>query len=185
MLYVLAPISWTSNSWHFVGLVYDSNVSTLYLDGQAVAAGQGVSLWPSLEVLSNGMFVGSSATGGQMRGLMMDLATWSEAVTPEFFSNRYNMVSALISKWQGAQNATGGGVTMYAPAGNSGLNSLASFSCSPGGPVWLANPLATLISRGNVTLTFTLSGGASGALYDIYSTTNFTGPVVAGSVCNG
>ncbi len=176
-LYLSAPISWASNTWHLVALTYTASNSLLYLDGQLATNGPGVSVWPGSDVLANGFFIGSDYTGlDQARGQIEDLTTWNLIFDGALFTNYYNALGAYIANWQAAQ---GGGFGMFAPAGMFSGSSMPA--CVPGGPVWFMNPLATQASPTSVTMTFTLQGGTANTLYDIYGTTNLAGASLAGS----
>jgi hypothetical protein len=61
--YVCAPISWTTNYFHFVALTYCATNTTLYLDGVVATNGPGVTVYPGPNVLSNGFCIGSDTNG--------------------------------------------------------------------------------------------------------------------------
>jgi len=42
-------------------------------------------------------------------------------------------------------------------------------NCSPGGPVYLTNIFAALLTNGTTAVTFDIDGGTNGIFYDIYS----------------
>ncbi len=72
-------IGWASNTWHQVVLTYDSNYSSLYVDGNWAATGGGVTNWPGrLAATNQGFAVGSDLSGNsQMRGVLADLETYN------------------------------------------------------------------------------------------------------------
>lgn len=99
--YLTSPISWSASSWHLIGLVYSASNSTLYVDGQVATNGTGVIYWPGHDVLTNGFWIGSDATGTQQaRGEFVDVETYSDQFFSEYptnyFSEYYNqMLSEL------------------------------------------------------------------------------------------
>ena len=57
--YLSAPISWTTNYFHFVALTYSATNTALYLDGVLATNGPGVTVYPGPDVLTNGFYIGS------------------------------------------------------------------------------------------------------------------------------
>jgi alpha-tubulin suppressor-like RCC1 family protein len=88
--YLSCPISWDTNTWHFVALTYNRFRSQLYVDGQLATNGAGVFYLPSADVVSNGFFVGSDNTGSaQSRSLIDDMATYNYAISAYEVTNDY------------------------------------------------------------------------------------------------
>lgn len=88
--YLSYPISWDSNTWHFVALTYMRTRSQLYLDGQLVTNGAGVVYLPSSDVVSNGFVLGSDSSGiVQVRGQLDRMATYNYPIGAYTVSNDY------------------------------------------------------------------------------------------------
>ena len=101
--YLSAPISWTSNQWHFVALTYSATNTTLYLDGQLATNGAGMSIWPNSTVLANGFFIGSDSYGlTQAHGMFDDICTYNVVVDPVTISNMFSSFQptfCLLDSW--------------------------------------------------------------------------------------
>lgn len=88
--YLSYPISWDTNTWHMIDLTYVPFRSQLYIDGQLATNGSGSFYIPSVDVVSNGFFVGSDVTGQQQsRALIDDLATYNFTLSGYEISNDY------------------------------------------------------------------------------------------------
>ncbi len=88
--YILAPITLASNYWYQFVLSYDSTQSSLYVNGQLLATGSGVTIWPGADALTNGFCVGSDPTGiAQIRGTLSDLWTYDFPLDALFITNSY------------------------------------------------------------------------------------------------
>ena len=61
--YLSAPISWTTNYFHFIALTYSATNTALYLDGVLATNGPGVTVYPGPDVLANGFIIGSDNNG--------------------------------------------------------------------------------------------------------------------------
>jgi hypothetical protein len=119
--FVSAPISWPSNAVHLLGIAYQTNGTTLYLDGAQVATGGPVSIVPATNIWSNGFFVGSDAAGyEQARAVFWDLEFgdsncftifWSNMFGPKYFTNWWSSLSNQYYTWLGDQ---GGGFGFFA-----------------------------------------------------------------------
>ena len=96
--YLSAPVQWTSNEWHFIALTYSQTNSALYLDGQLLTHGSGVTYWPGADVLSaSGFTLGSDANGTNVaRGQFEVLVTFDYQLSPEFVAAYYNFVVQLF-----------------------------------------------------------------------------------------
>lgn len=81
--YFTAPISWTANTFHFIGLQYSASNSVLCLDGELTTNGPGITLYPGPDVLTNGLFIGSDSSGfAQAQGQFAGLVTWNNPEHP-------------------------------------------------------------------------------------------------------
>ena len=61
--YVSAPISWTTNYFHFIALTYSASNTALYLDGVLATNGPPLTVYPGPEVLTNGFWIGGDGSG--------------------------------------------------------------------------------------------------------------------------
>jgi hypothetical protein len=77
--YLSAPISWTTNEWHVIQLVYGPSNSTLYVDWVRQTNGAGISVYPGATIRSNvGLTIGSDSQGTNVaRGQFQNLATYN------------------------------------------------------------------------------------------------------------
>jgi hypothetical protein len=166
--YAAGTVSFASNSWNLIALTYSTTNTSLFFNGQLVSSGPGVSLWPSADVLTNGLFIGSDSTGLlQARGLFTGVRTFNDAIyySPEYFTNWWSFMSNLIANWQGSG---GGGGGDFAPGGFVGPGSPAS-GCNTNGPARFTNFVATVVPNAGVTVTFTIAGGTNGT-FDAFTT---------------
>jgi len=63
-----AGISWYSNEWYQIALTYSPAGSALYVDGQLLANGAGVTLCPNAGELADGFRIGSDRNGDNQAG---------------------------------------------------------------------------------------------------------------------
>jgi hypothetical protein len=76
--YVSAPISWNTNFFHFIVLTYCATNTALYLDDTLVTNGPPMAVYPGLNALTNGFWIGSSSNGlNQSHGLFDLVATYN------------------------------------------------------------------------------------------------------------
>jgi hypothetical protein len=76
--WVSAPISWTTNYFHFVALTYSATNTALYLDGVLATNGPGVTVYPGQNALTNGFYIGGDESGlYQGQGLFDLVATYN------------------------------------------------------------------------------------------------------------
>jgi hypothetical protein len=93
--YLQCPISWDTNTWHFITLTYalfrsETYRCALYVDGQLVTNRSSGAFLPSATALTNGFYVGSDDTGlAQSRALIDDLATYNYTLSPDEVTNDY------------------------------------------------------------------------------------------------
>ncbi len=74
---VSANISWFSNEWYQIALTYSPAGSALYVNGQLLASGAGVTGHPDANELSNGFRIGSDLSGfNQAEGAFDELQTF-------------------------------------------------------------------------------------------------------------
>jgi hypothetical protein len=182
--YLSAPISWTTNVFHFVALTYSPTNTTLYLDGSFVTNGAPLTVYPGTDVLSNGFYIGSDNSGiYQAEGLFNTVATYNYPLNSNdvqtiydyeagiYRMNPYNMAMAQIFS---AGSTPSSSPTVYEAItgiGNLQLVGSAS-SCSSGtnaNNIWITNVVATMAGNGTMNLTFTIEGGSSGVPYDVFA----------------
>jgi sugar lactone lactonase YvrE len=72
MINLTATISWASNEWHQIALAYSPTGSALFVDGQPVATGGGVSYFPNADELADGFRIGSDENGNNQAGGAFD-----------------------------------------------------------------------------------------------------------------
>ena len=190
--YLSAPISWTSNQFHFLALTYSSTNSALYIDGSFVTNGPGVTIYPSPEVLSNGMWLGSDSTGtNQCHGILDDIWTYNYPLDADTINSTFSLYE--IFYLFNPANATNMVHIVQAPhtpdttpvfdvvAGPGYLltNNTNSSGCVTSSNIWITNITATVTTNG-VNLTFTIMGGSNGLAYDIFATPALTQPLTNG-----
>jgi hypothetical protein len=193
--YFTVPIDWNSNYWHQIAVTYSPTGSALYLDGNFVTNGAGVSIVPDTSVSTNGFYVGSDTTGFQQaHGMFDDLFTFDHALDStnvmrlfeyteiDFWGNPYNaLFSQRISPPSPAYPTPPTFEIFSGPTTN--LSWLGSVACITSTNFWMTNLIATMSGSGsNMTggLQFEIAGGTSPHLYDIFanaslssSSTNF------------
>jgi len=98
--YASAPISWSSNTWHQIGVEYTGDDCEIYVDGALAATGNGVMYVPARSTWSNGFFIGSDNTGyEQDRGALFDIFVWG-VECGGYYSNSWPFVSNALAAWQ-------------------------------------------------------------------------------------
>ncbi len=76
-----STISWASNIWYQIALVYSPTGSALFVDGQLLATGDGVTNFPNADELTNGFRIGSDENGtNQARGTFDELETFASTL---------------------------------------------------------------------------------------------------------
>ena len=169
--YLSFPISWDTNTWHFIALTYSHFRSDLYIDGQLATNGPGAIFLPGVGASTNGFFVGSDHTGAaQSRGLIDDLTTYNYALGPDEVTNDYAAGLQLITPSGGFHMDDGSPIN---PGGGSDTNSSGGGSNSE---VYNVNYGTNLwIARFGIATNFTvgiLSNSQPDVQYEILTTTN-------------
>ena len=177
--YISVPVSWAiTNRWHMLTLTYSSTNSSFYFDGTLLTNGYAVTIWPGTNVLTNGFCMGSDSTGiAQAHGTFDDLATYNYPLDATTISAIYQSQSFYyyLNPLNRANFSTG----PYTPTGTpifdviSGSGSLISVgtssNCTSSSSIWLTNVSATLATNGTMSVTFTIQGGSSSVLYDVFA----------------
>ena len=177
--YLMAPIAWTTNYWHFVALTYSATNTALYLDGALATNGPGITAWPSTNVLARGFYIGSDSNGMiQAQGHFDDIHTYSVPLDanavgnlfntffPEYFLNPLNMMANIIS----APSTPSYTPTYNAITGPGNLQSIDRVTdCVTSTNFWITNVVVAVTGNGNINLTFTVEGGQDLVPYDVFA----------------
>jgi len=97
--YIYAPVTLTAGTWNLLALTWSSTNTTFYLNGVCVTNGPGVTVLPSLEVMSNGFAIGSDAATGllQMHGAMNHLMTYNYQLNASAVRGQWALVTVQVS----------------------------------------------------------------------------------------
>jgi hypothetical protein len=98
MTNLTAGISWRSNEWHQIALTCSPAGSDLYVDGQLLASGSGVSCFPNADEQTNGFRIGSDREGiNQAGGAFDELETFNY---PLDAANTFTHASDIADWWE-------------------------------------------------------------------------------------
>jgi hypothetical protein len=183
--FLSAPISWKTNYFHFIALAYSATNTALYIDGGLVTNGLPVTVWPGTSVLANGFFLGSGSNGiYQAHGMFNDLATYNYPLNGDTVGQIYNsewfdyILNPLNAPYMSSLNSAPSTPsysdgTYDAISGQGNLQLVGSASSCYNGTnsynVWLTNVTASVTRNGNMNVTFTIEGGASGVPFDVFA----------------
>jgi hypothetical protein len=189
--YLSAPVSWTTNYFHFLALTYSATNTALYLDGVLATNGPPLTVYPGPEVLANGFDLGSDNPGVlQAHGLFNTLATYNYPLdsntVQQIFSRDYTLY--VISPWNipymdalasapSSPSTTTGTTNAITGAGNLTPVSTNTLNCVSSSAVWMTNVAPTLLANGTVNLAFTIAGGSNGWPYDVFATAALEYPI--------
>jgi len=176
--YLTTDISWTSNEWYFVVLTYTSNSSKLYLDGNLVTNGLGVTVIPSSTVRAAGFRIGSDGGMTQARGQFENLVTCDYVLTDWEVASDFDADWPLAAAWTPGGGGGGGGGDLPSGGGGGGGGPMGPYA---GPPVYITNVVCTPVTNQGWTVSLTIAGGTSGVLYDLFTTTNVTGNSITNS----
>ena len=124
MTNVNADISWLAGEWYQIALTYSPTGSSLYVNGQLLASGTGVTNSPNTNDLANGFRIGSDQSGGnQARGTFDELVTFGYPLAP---GNTASFSSALPD-WWGIKYFGTNGINPYASFNGSGITLLSDY----------------------------------------------------------
>jgi hypothetical protein len=179
--YLSAPISWTTNYFHFIALTYSPTNTALYLDGVLATNGPGVTIYPGPDVLTNGFFIGADETGlYQANGLFNSVATYSYPLSSNDVQTLFNYYYTYyeITPWNQAMfniisaptSATNGAVPDVI-IGPGFLQLVGSGTAITSSNVWITNVVVTANGSGtnNMVLQFTIQGGSNNVPYDCFA----------------
>ena len=177
--YLSAPISWTTNYFHFIALTYSPTNTALYLDGVLATNGPGVTVYPGPDVLANGFYLGSDSNGlYEAEGMFNTVATYNYPLNSNDVQTifNWNYTYYMISPWNTAMfnmisepsNPSGSQNYYDAITGQGGLQLVGSVSAINSTNIWITNVTATVTS-GGMAMTFTIQGGSNNVPYDVFA----------------
>ena len=193
--FISAPISWTTNYFHFVALTYSPTNTALYLDGDLATNGPPLTNYPGPDVLANGLFIGSDSNGvNQAQGMFNNVATFNGAVDAgtvlQTFHSQYiyymlnHMNSAMFvlssassspSFSSGYQAISGAGNLQYVGESLACLSNSAASTYT--NLVWLTNVTVSAAGNKTMNVTFSIGGGVPGVPYDVFATAALQAPI--------
>lgn len=176
------PINWATNVWQFVALTYSPTNLSLYTNGALATNTPDLAVYPGLNVLTNGFWIGSDSNGIlQMHGWMDDLYAYNYSLDPTTVSNIYSYFYGLyvILPWDNvmadAQIQSGPSSpttvpTFNAVTGSGFLTPISTntITCISSTNVWITN-ITARASGTNMNVTFTIAGGSNGVPYDVFA----------------
>ena len=167
--YIAAPISWASNTWHYIGLNYTRTNTQLYLDGAFVVTnGPGVTCYPGPTIRTNSFRIGSDKYGTNIaKGIFENLRTYSGPFSVEYFNSFYAAGLAKMDIIGYGQNNS----MMYG-GGDDGGGGLLDGAEDGGGD--LAEDGLRLVSPviSGTNMIVSITGAKTNELYDLYFSTN-------------
>ena len=195
------PIDWATNAWQFVALTYSATNLSLYTNGVLATNASGLAVYPGLDVLTNGFWIGSDSSGTlQMHGWMDDLYAYDYPLDSTTVSNIYHwfydiyvilpydnvMAESMI---QSASSSASTNPPVFDAVTGSGYLQFVSnaSSCVNSSNVWITNVSCTLVGSGTnqtADYTFTIMGGTNGLNYDVFGV-NPLGPTAPIGTTNG
>ena len=194
-------IDWSTNAWQFVALTYSATNLSLYTNGVLATNAPEFAVYPGLDVLTNGFWIGSDSSGIlRMRGWMDDLYTYDYALDSTTVTNIYEwfydmyvilpygnvMAESLIPS--GSPSASTNPPVFDAVTGSGLLQYIGNASsCVNNSNVWITNVSCTLVGSGTnqtADYTFTIMGGTNGLNYDVFAV-NPVGPTAPIGTTNG
>ena len=179
VMYLTAPIDWESNFWNNVVLVYSTSNSALYLNGQLAATGAVVSVYPGLDVLANGFWIGSDSTGAaQARGIFDDIRTYDVPLSAMEIAFRYgdNLLYKLNPHNRRKRMHSAPSTPSYYPvfnavtgAGDLIADATNGVTCLTHSNIWITNVVATMAGNASMNVSFEIAGGTNDVLYDVFA----------------
>jgi hypothetical protein len=190
-----APISWTTNYFHFIALTYSSTNVSLYFDGQlATNDPGGLSIWPGSSVISGGVYFGSDTNGNHLANGLFDLvqtydSTLDSNAVQELFDSQ--IIYYELSPWNipYMTSAQANGLPedftnstipdVITGAGDLQWDGVAANCAYNANPYYVSitNVSATASINGTMNVTFSINGGQSGYLYDVFATSALKSPL--------
>jgi hypothetical protein len=189
-----APISWMTNIFNHVALTYSSTNVSLYLNGQLVTNDPGgLSIWPP--PTEQAVWFGSDTNGNeQAQGLFNNVETynvvldtndvqqiydWEEDI---YFINPFDTAYAALSSAPSnpSTNSTPDVITGAGYLQSDGVDYGCSYSTNAYF-VWITNIVTTPSSNGMFNVTFSINGGQSGYVYDVFAIGTLPVPLSSGT----
>jgi alpha-tubulin suppressor-like RCC1 family protein len=170
-----APISWQAGTSHNIVLNFGPQGSALFLDGTLAAQGSGL---PSIPLSVGQLVIGSTLAGTSAAGADFDeFFSFNRFLTAFDVGQYYQMTSGqaalgpISAEEQPGWGQRRGGLAMNSIRSPDNVyNPDNATPCSPGGPVYITNLTATLLTNGTTAVNFSIEGGTNDILYDIFST---------------
>jgi hypothetical protein len=189
--YLAAPISWTTNYFHFIALTYSATNTALYLDGVLATNGPPLAVYPGPNALTNGFFIGSDSSGVyQAHGLFNSITTFNvplDAGTIQlifasdyiyYMMNPLNTAMETLFSASSSPDFTGTTYSAITGAGNlQWVGSVTPIYEANANQVWITNVTATATNGGTENVTFTIQGGQPGYYYDVFATGALESPL--------
>lgn len=179
-----APISWTTNYFHYVALTYSSTNVSIYLDGQlATNDPGGLNVWPGTSAVSGGVYFGSDTNGLiQAAGLFNTVETYSYQLSSNDVAALFdwNYGYYMMSPWNTAMfsiiSAPSNPSTSPTPNVITGQGDLLIWASNISpcisattNQVWFTNVTATMAGDGTMGIIFTIEGGLPNVPYDVFA----------------
>lgn len=179
--YLQAPISWVSNYWHSITLIYDATNTALLLDGMLATNGPGITAWPGTNVTARGFFIGSDggSTGLlQAHGAFDDLYTYNAPLDSDtvyrLYQDFYAEYYLTPNNWFFVPNIVSApsnpspGPTPDVITGQGNLVNIGSTTSITSSNFWLAS-VSAFATNGQMALMFTIQGGYDNVPYDVFA----------------
>lgn len=177
--YLSAPISWTTNYFHFVAVTYSPTNTALYLDGEFVTNGAPMTIYPGADVLANGFYIGGDSNGVlQAHGLFNTVETFNYPLSAADIQKNFNYGYTWyeISPWNTAMmnivsapsNPSSSQTYYDAITGQGGLQNVGSVTAITSTNFWITNMTVSVVS-GAMAVTFTIQGGSNNVPYDVFA----------------
>ena len=182
--YITCPITWKTNCFRFIAVTYSPTNTCLYVDGGLATNGPGMTVYPGPDVLTNGFYLGSDTNGNdRAQGLFDWVATYNvpmDATTIQSIYNQeyvYFMINplnvAMFTLDSAPSTPSTAPDTYNVITGQGNLSYIGSAPDCVAGTnaydVWITNVTATAASGGAMTVTFSIEGGSSGEVYDVFA----------------
>lgn len=171
--YLSAPISWTKDQFHFIGLAYSPSNSVLCIDGDLVTNGIGVTCPLTQNALSGGLYIGSDNSGfSQACGTFDDITTYDAPFKAEFVNSTFQINSLFylgkMPQLLRSAPSTPATTNVNVITGGGYLQQLGLLNgWMASSNVWLTN--VTYSANANGTVTFGIKGGMAGSTYDLFA----------------
>jgi len=191
--YIAFPISWSTNVFHQLALTYSgTNDTLLYVDGGLVTNGPPLNVYPGLDVLTNGFYIGSSTNGdNEAHGLFNSVATYNVPLDAGTISTIFNQqyVYYMMNPYNTAMFTLNSATSSpaftpetYSAISGAGMlqwvtNTADCVDGSDALHVWVTNITASAVGDGSLNVSFTIEGGLDGYFYDVFATSFLSSPM--------